>query len=134
MPERQRPATGLALLRGSLSVHLDSEPHRLPAHRRAIASGALPPGYAVEDCAAVLFAGTDLAACVSSRRGARVLRITADGAGGTIERELAVTALPGAAEAGPAATTGHQGADRSGADSFGVSELRGLRAGRHRWD
>ncbi len=33
---------GLGLLEGSLSVHMDSEPERLPVLRDAIASGALP--------------------------------------------------------------------------------------------
>jgi peptidase E len=111
---------GLGLLEGSLSVHLDSEPERLPAYRRAIATGSLAPGYAADDCAALLFAGTGLAGCVSSRRGARVLAISAGASGRTLERELAVTPLAGAAD--------------DGGDPFGVSELRALRAGRHRWD
>ena len=41
-----------------MSVHLDGEPERLPAYRAAVATGALPDGYAVDDCAALLFAGT----------------------------------------------------------------------------
>ena len=32
-----RPAPGLGLLEGSLSVHLDGEPERLPAYREAVA-------------------------------------------------------------------------------------------------
>jgi hypothetical protein len=117
-----RPAAGLALLEGSLSVHLDGEPERLPAYRHAVGSGELPPGYAVDDGAALLVHGTSVRACVASRPGARVVRVVADGEGGTRERALEVRALPGAVAADAPVR------DR------GVSELRELRAGRHRWD
>jgi dipeptidase E len=120
-----RPAAGLALVEGSMSVHLDGEPERLPAYREAVATGELAPGYAVDDCAALLLHGTRVASCVSSRPGARVLRIRADGAGATIEQELPVKSLPGAQPAeGPT----------TDAEPYGVSELRALRAGRRRWD
>jgi dipeptidase E len=125
-----RPAPGLGLLEGSLSVHLDGEPDRLPAYRRAIATGAMPPGYAVDDCAAMLFAGTRLSRCVSSRIGARTVRIDADGAGATVERDLPVSPLPDAGVDG----VGGPAAARDAGEPYGVSELRALRAGRHRWD
>jgi peptidase E len=118
------PVTGLGLLPGSLSVHLDGEPGRLPVYRAAIASGELPPGYAADDGAALLFAGRRLVECVASRAGARVIRVTPDDFGGAEEGEVPVRLLPGAEEvllgAGP--------------EGYGVSELRALRAGRHRWD
>jgi peptidase E len=118
------PVTGLGLLPGSLSVHLDGEPGRLPVYRAAIASGELPPGYAADDGAALLFAGRRLVECVASRAGARVIRVTPDDFGGAEEGEVPVRLLPGAEEvllgAGP--------------EGHGVSELRALRAGRHRWD
>jgi dipeptidase E len=117
-----RPAAGLGLIEGSLSVHLDGEPERLPAYREAVGSGALAHGYAVDDCAALLVCGTDLDSCVASRPGARVVRVQADGEGGTVEREMEVRVLPGAV-----AVDGAVG-DR------GVAEMRELRAGRHRWD
>jgi peptidase E len=119
------PVAGLGFLPGSMTVHLDGEVERLPAYRAAVASGALPPGYAADDGAAVLFEGTTAAECVASRPGARVLRITPDGAGGVIEQPLPVRLLPGA-----------EGAEelRARADSDGVAELRALRAGRRRWD
>ena len=120
-----RAVVGLGLVEGSLSVHLDGEPERWPAYREAIASGELPPGYAVDDCAALVVHGTQVSAAVSSRPGARVIRIRADGAGSTIEQELPVKALPGSQPAeGP----------MTAAEPYGVSELRALRAGRHRWD
>jgi hypothetical protein len=116
---------GLGLVDGSLSVHLDGEPERWPAYRQAIATGKLPAGYAVDDCAALVLHGTRVGGAVSSRPGARVIRIRADGAGSTIEQELPVKTLPGSQPAeGP----------MTAAEPYGVSELRALRAGRHRWD
>jgi dipeptidase E len=114
---------GLGLLTGSLSVHLDGESERLPAYRAAIATGELPPGYAADDGAALLYAGTRLVECVASRPGARVLHLRPDGAGGVVEAEISVKLLPGAARS-----------VSEEAESYGVSELRALRAGRHRWD
>jgi dipeptidase E len=121
-----RPAHGLHLLEGSMSVHSDSEPERLPAYRRAVATGALAPGYAVDDCAALLFVGPRLGACVASRPGARVIQISADGRGATIEQPQTVRLLPG----GESPLSGEAAAG----DAYGVSELRALRAGRNRWD
>lgn len=117
-------AAGLSLLPGSLSVHMDGEPERLPAYRDAVAAGQLAPGYAADDCAALIFRGTELSECVSSRAGARVIRIAPDGARATTERSLPVRALPDSRprEGSPAR------------ESRGVSELRALRAGRHRWE
>jgi dipeptidase E len=120
-----RPAAGLALVEGSMSVHLDGEPERLPAYREAVATGELAPGYAVDNCAALLLHGPRVASCVSSRPGSRVLRIRADGAGATTEHELPVKPLPGAQPAAGPTTD---------AEPYGVSELRALRAGRRRWD
>ncbi|MGA2926667.1 MAG: peptidase E [Solirubrobacteraceae bacterium] len=114
---------GLGLLTGSLSVHLGGEYERLPVYRAAVASGALAPGYALDDGAALVFAGGRLAQCVASRRGARALRVRADGAGATDETELAITLLPGVEDR-----------LRTQAESLAVLELRSLRAGRHRWD
>jgi dipeptidase E len=110
---------------GSMSVHLDGQPARLPAYRRAIAAGELPSGYAVDDCAALLSRGANVGSCVSSRAGARVLQIRADGAGVIAEHALPVKPLAGSQPA-----DGEVGA----MEPRGVSELRALRAGRHRWD
>src|SRR6201996_5057800 len=94
-----RPAAGLGLLEGSMSVHLDGEPERLPVYRAAVARGELSGGHAVDDCAALLVCGTEVREGVSSRPGARVLRVQADGEGGTVERAMSVRVLPGAVAA-----------------------------------
>jgi dipeptidase E len=125
-----RPAPGLHLLDGSMSVHLDGEPERLPAYREAVATGALPDGYAVDDCAALLFAGTQLRACVASRPGARVIQVRADGHGAATELAQTVKLLPGAESQLP----GQDTAAAPAAEPYGVSELRALRAGRNRWE
>jgi dipeptidase E len=117
------PVRGLGLLSGSLSVHLDGETARLPAFRSAIATGGLPGGYAADDGAALLYAGTRLRECVASRPGARVLRLRPDPAGGVVEAELPVRLLDQAED--------HA---REPVEANSVSELRALRAGRHRWD
>jgi len=117
------PVAGLGFIPGSMSVHLGGEVERLPTFRAAVASGELPPGYAADDGAAVLFRGTRLAECVASQGDARVVRISPDGAGGVHERNLPVRLLPGA-----------EGALAERAESSGVAELRALRAGRRRWE
>jgi dipeptidase E len=117
------PARGLGLLPGSLSVHLQGESERLPTFRTAIAGGQLPPGYAADDGAALVFAGTQLVECVGSRPGARVVRLEPDGSGGLHEHGLPVRMLPGVEHREP-----------ESAEPYGVSELRALRAGRHRWE
>jgi peptidase E len=117
------PVHGLGLLPGSLSVHLGGESERLPTYRDAIATGKLPPGYAADDGAALVYHGTSLVECVASRRAARVVRIEAAGDGQVSESPQPVRLLPGAVTATAAS-----------AEPEDVLELRTLRAGRHRWD
>ena len=59
--------TGLGLIPGSLSVHRDSEAERLPAYHAAVASGALPGGWAVDDGAALLVHDETVTRVVASR-------------------------------------------------------------------
>ena len=126
------PTSGLGFIAASLSVHLDGEPERLPVFRAAVATGTLPAGFAADDGAALVLRGTELERCVASRAGARVISVRADGEGATVERELTVTALAGAAP------EGHQADGAAAPVATGeidaVSELRALRGGRHRWD
>jgi dipeptidase E len=129
-----RPAAGLGLLDGSMSVHRDGEPGRLPVFRAAVAGGELPAGYAVDDGAALLVTGRSVDACVASRPGAGASEVSPDGAGGVRERVLPVRLLPGAEGAGGAGVAGGAGRPDALSRDIGVSELRALRAGRHRWD
>src|SRR3954453_442767 len=66
---------GLGLLPGSLSVHADGEPERLPVYLEAVRTGALPGGWAADDGVGLLFRGRDLERAVSSRPAARAHRV-----------------------------------------------------------
>lgn len=86
----------LGLLAGSCCPHYDGEPERRPAVRRLLAGGALAPGLAIDDGAAVHFAGSELRRVVAARPEARAHRVTLDG-GEVRERTLEAEALePGA--------------------------------------
>jgi dipeptidase E len=82
-----KPARGLGLLPGSLSVHLGRDPDRRAALREAVAGGALPDGYALDDGAGLLFEGTRPVESFAGSRGARVVRVEREGRGAA-EREL----------------------------------------------
>jgi peptidase E len=75
------PATapGLGFLPGSNSVHHDSEPARRPVYVEAVRSGAIPPGWAVDDGAALLFRGTELEEVISARPAAGAYALSATG-------------------------------------------------------
>jgi len=57
---------GLGFLSGSHCPHYDGEAQRRPLYHRLISEG-FPPGYAVDDDAAVHFVGTDIHEVISSR-------------------------------------------------------------------
>jgi len=69
------PLAGLGLLRGSLTVHADGEPERLPVWLAALRDGLLPGGWAVDDGVGLLFRETQLERVVSSRPGAGAQRV-----------------------------------------------------------
>jgi dipeptidase E len=81
------PLAGLGLLDGSLSVHADGEPGRLPVWLGCVADGTLPGGWAVDDGVALLFRGLELDRVVSSRPGAGAQRVDAI-AGELVRRRL----------------------------------------------
>jgi peptidase E len=92
-----RPAVvrGLGLLPGSLSVHRDGEPDRLPVYRAAVRDGLLEPGWAADDGVGLLFEDEVLVSAVSSRPGAGAARIEPDGSETEIEVvELTRSAAP----------------------------------------
>jgi dipeptidase E len=71
------PLAGLGLLEGSLTVHADGEPERLPVWLAAVRDGALPGGWSVDDGVGLLFADMHLQRVVSSRPGAGAQRVDA---------------------------------------------------------
>jgi dipeptidase E len=90
------PSPGLGFLPGSNSVHHDSEAARRPVYLEAVRRREIPPGWAVDDGAALIFTETRLAKVVTSRNTARVYEVTETG-----ERELPARVLttPDAARA-----------------------------------
>jgi dipeptidase E len=69
------PLAGLGVLDGSLTVHADGEPERLPVWLAAVRDGTLPGGWALDDGVGLLFRGLRLARVVSSRPGAGAQRV-----------------------------------------------------------
>ncbi|GLW47226.1 putative peptidase YgaJ [Streptomyces sp. NBRC 14336] len=96
---------GLGLLPGSVCPHYDSEPGRRDGYRQAVASGALPGGWALEDGVAVHFRGGRLEAAVARRADARLYRVEPVGDGGVAERGVACRALGRARKVPSAART-----------------------------
>jgi dipeptidase E len=105
------PAPGLGFLPYSNSVHHDSEPARRRVYREAVRRGSLPPGWAVDDGAALIFRGTELEEVVSARPAATAFAVSAGG-----ETRLDARLLPTAAAARQTLPA--------------VAELRSLRAAR----
>jgi dipeptidase E len=75
---------GMGVLKGSLTVHADGEPERLPAWLGRVRDGTLPGGWALDDGLGLLFRGTSLERAVSSRPGAGAERV--DSVGGELMR------------------------------------------------
>ncbi len=71
------PARGLGLLEGSLTVHADGEPERLPVWLASVRDGTLPGGWALDDGVGMLLEGRQLRRLVSSRPGAGAQRVDA---------------------------------------------------------
>jgi peptidase E len=92
------PAAGLGLLPGSMTVHADGDPSRLPVFLDAIARGVLPDGYAADDGVGLLFEDEQLVRVVSSRPSARAYRVQRSGESAiktVIEPELLAAAPSG---------------------------------------
>lgn len=90
------PIAGLGLLRGSLTVHADGEPERLPAWLTSVREGTLPGGWAADDGVGLLFRGQHLERVVSSRPGAGAQRV--DALAGELVRHRLEPELLGAGE------------------------------------
>jgi dipeptidase E len=92
------PNAGLGFLPGSLSVHADGEPERLPVFLEAVRSGELPGGWAADDGVGLVFEGTELTRVVSARPGTFAVRV--DAVGGELVRDRLVPELLGAGPMG----------------------------------
>jgi dipeptidase E len=108
------PIEGLSLLEGSLTVHADGEPERLPVWLAGVRGGSLPGGWALDDGVGLLFRGRSLSRVVSSRAGARAQRV--DAIAGELVRSQLEPVLLGA----------HAGETDARVDDA-VAELRALR-------
>jgi len=87
---------GLGLLEGSLTVHADGEPERLPVWLSLLREDAVPGGWALDDGVGLLFRGRRLERVVSSRPGAEAQRVDAI-AGEIVRRRLEPELLGGRA-------------------------------------
>jgi peptidase E len=87
-PELSMLGGGLGFLAGSHCPHYDGEPGRRPLFHRLIGEGRLPAGYAADDGAALVFRGTTLEACVSSRPAAACYHVAGLPDGQATERRL----------------------------------------------
>jgi len=87
-PTLQPLRGGLGILEGTFIPHLHGEAQRLPLLRRLVAEGTIPPGYGVDDGAALVFGGRDLVEVVTSDPGAGAWRVESDGHGGSTEVAL----------------------------------------------
>jgi dipeptidase E len=96
------PIAGLGLLPGSLTVHADGEPARLPVWLQGLRDGILPGGWAVDDGVGLLFRGRRLQRIVSSRPGAAAQRVDAV-AGELVRKRLVPELLGSAPHSGPSA-------------------------------
>jgi dipeptidase E len=108
------PLAGLGLLSGSLTVHADGEPERLPVWLAAVRDGVLPGGWSLDDGVGLLFAGAHLRRVVSSCPGASAQRV--DQVAGELVRHRLRPELLGAADS--------PGAMPSSPDDEDVQELR----------
>jgi peptidase E len=79
---------GLGLLPGSACPHFDGEEQRRPAFRRLVAAGELADGWAADDGAALVFAGTELDEVVASQPQAAAYRVERTAGDGVDERAL----------------------------------------------
>jgi dipeptidase E len=105
------PLAGLGLLAGSLTVHADGEPERLPVWLTSVREGILPGGWAADDGVGLLYRGQHLERVVSSRPGAGAQRV--DALAGELVRHRLEPELLGA-----------EGPDRRPALDDDVRELR----------
>jgi len=108
------PATvpGLGLTPGSHCVHYSQDPARRDAYRRAVGTGEIPAGLALDDHAAALIEDGRMVEAVRSRESASAFRVSPAAGGEVDERRIEARLLPA-----PDLTT----------DEPGLEEMRELR-------
>ena len=93
-PELRAVRDGFGVLSGSFIPHYHGEPQRRPLFHRLVADGTLPAGYGVDDGAALVFRGKELAEAVSALPDAGVFRVERAG-DAAVETRLPVRPLTG---------------------------------------
>ena len=88
IPGLLTPLPCLGFLKGSDCPHFDSEAARRPTFHRLLAEGAISPGYAADDHAALVFEGETLARAVATTPTARAYHLTRDANGAAVEAPL----------------------------------------------
>ncbi|WAZ26143.1 peptidase E [Streptomyces cinnabarinus] len=79
---------GLGLIEGSVCPHYDSEEGRRAGYQQAVATGALPAGWALEDGVAARFRDGNLVEAVTRVPEARLYRVERVGESGAAEEAL----------------------------------------------
>lgn len=92
-PDLRAIDNGLGLLPFSNGVHYDSEEQRRPLFQSLVAGGALPPGYATDDGAGLLYRGTELVEALAEKDGAGAYFVDRGPDGTAVETELDVRRL-----------------------------------------
>lgn len=92
IPGPLTPLPCLGFLKGSACPHFDGEPERRPTLHRLLAEGAMIPGYAADNHAALRFDGETLSEVIATWPGARAYALRAEG-GQVIEEPLAARLL-----------------------------------------
>jgi peptidase E len=91
---------GLGFLQGSHCPHYDGEAQRRPLYHRLILDG-FPAGYAIDNDAAIHFAGSEVAEVVTAREGATAYRVERVN-GQVLETRMEPRLLTGAISRSPA--------------------------------
>ena len=86
-PQLKPFTNGLGLVPFSNAVHYDSEPQRRPLFHSLVSDGTLPPGYATDDGAGLLYRGTEFVEAITETDGAQAYWVE-PGADGAVERPL----------------------------------------------
>lgn len=90
--DRLRPLDCMGFLSGSCCPHYDGEVERRPAYHALVQSGAMKPGYAIEDAVAAHFRNGRLERFVTKKPGAKAYYVSAE-TGIVRENALDVTLL-----------------------------------------